>query len=291
MFDSTGVNYQYAELFGANKSQMESGASVTAYGFHNLTVGGVAVDTVQPVYTLDSNPPPSELFVNSFNINFGGGICNNGCSGLVVWALTKPGTPDTQLNGVVVSSSNYQLAPRADEPGCSQCIPTSDPPDTRITGTPVLNSGLISFALTTAINNGSQTVPGAFWGQINPVLNPDGSISSGSILQSGYFNYSGDGAATYPAMMPDTAGNLFMVFEFMNNNSNPSVAYVARRVTDPAGTFPDGGIFLKQGDAPTTDPRWGDYEAASYDGSNVWFAGEYSGSDGTWSTYIGEDHF
>jgi len=88
------------------------------------------------------------------------------------------------------------------------------------------------------------------------------------------------------------------VFEFMSSTSNPGVAYTARRVAFPFGSFHDGGIFLRSGDAPTTDGRWGDFEATSYDGltkDNVWFAGEYAPTsgprNGDWSTFIGKDKF
>ena len=292
MYD-LGGSFQYAKVFGASKSAMESGSSVTAYGFYNLMADNVAVDTVQPVEALNGKSP-SGLFANSFDINSGGGACANGCSGIVVWTITNPGTPGNTMTGLIVPTSNYMLAPRADQPGCTQCVPQNNPPLTNFTGTPIFQNNLISFGLVTDVNNGTQDVPGAFWGQISPSFNSNGSISSATIFQSGYFNYSGDGAITYPAMMPDASGNLFMVFEFMNSSFNPGVAYVARRGNDPSGRFPDGGIFLKQGNDPTIDTRWGDYEAASFDGSgtnNVWLAGEYSATGGTWSTYIGKDHF
>jgi hypothetical protein len=112
------------------------------------------------------------------------------------------------------------------------------------------------------------------------------------LFQQGYYFYSGDGTASFGALMPDSDGDLFMVFEFMNSSTNPEVAYTARRVTFSPGSFHDGGIVLKAGAAPTSNSRWGDFEATSFDGAgNVWFAGEYSASNADWSTYIGRDAF
>lgn len=292
MFNQSG-SYQYPEIFGANKSSLENGTGASAFGFFNLTVGGVPVDTVQPMETEahSYSGPRAGLFINSFDFNFGGGACSGGCSGLTVWAMANPGTSSTSLSGVIISTSSYILPPNADEPGCAGCIDTLDP---RISGTPVYHNGLISFALETGVNNGSQVVPGIFWGQVAPFLNDTNVITSASIYQSGYYYFGSDNAASFGALMPDADGNLFMVYELMGSTINPSIAYTARRVTFALGLFHDGGVYLKKGLAATFNTRWGDYEATSYDGfsgDNVWFSGQYSASNHDWSTFIGKDKF
>jgi hypothetical protein len=293
MFNQAGTAYQYAEILGVSKSSLEHGHSTAAYGFYYLTVGGIPVDTVQPVETEahSYSGPLAGLFINSFNINFGSGQCSGGCSGVTVWAMAKPGTSSDSLTGVVISTASYALAPLADQPSCTQCIETLD---TRISGTPVYHNGLISFALETGVSNGSQVVPGIFWAQVSPVLDDSGVLTGASVLQEGYYFFTGDGAAYFGTLMTDADGNLFMVFEFSNSASFPGVAYTARRVTYSPGSFRDVGIYLRAGDANTFNSRWGDFEATSYDGvstDNVWFSGQYSNSGGDWSTYIGEDKF
>ena len=293
MFNQAGTAYVYAEVLGANKVNMEKGLAVTAFGFFNLTVGGTPVDTVQPMES-ESNKgggARAGLFINSFNINFGGGQCFFGCSGLVVWAMANPGKATTFLTGIVVGSPGYSLPPNSDEPGCTGCIESLD---TRISATPVYHDGLISWALETGVNNGTQVVPGILWGQVEPTLNDAGALTGAFVLQAGYYFYGGDGSASFAALMPDVDGNLFMVFEFMNSFINPEVAYVARRETFALGAFHDNGFVLRGGDAPTFDGRWGDYEATSYDGfatDAVWMAGEYSAANGDWSTFMGRDVF
>ena len=115
------------------------------------------------------------------------------------------------------------------------------------------------------------------------------------MFQSGYFSFKGDTAASFGALMPDLQGNLIMVFEKMSHTINPEVDYTSRRVTFTPGLFHDGGLTLKAGVAAAQRyGRWGDYEAASYDGfttNHLWFAGEYATSNGDWSTYIGESKF
>jgi len=101
-------------------------------------------------------------------------------------------------------------------------------------------------------------------------------------------------AAAYGALMPDAAGDLFMVFDQMSSSLYPQVSYVVRAASSPLGTFQDGGGTVKAGDAPTKERLWGDFDATSYDGftiNNVWMAGEYAAANGSWSTYIAKGHF
>ena len=150
--------------------------------------------------------------------------------------------------------------------------------------------GLISFALETGLNNGTQTVPAVFWGQVQPTIS-GGKITGATIFQSGNIHFSGDRAASFGALMATSSGNLLMVFDTMSSTIDPSIMYATRLTTDAKGTF-EAAKYLKQATTPTADSRWGDYEAASYDGSstnNTWFSSEYSNGD--WATFIGKVHF
>ncbi|HZU03199.1 MAG TPA: hypothetical protein VFA10_26260 [Ktedonobacteraceae bacterium] len=293
MYNNRTTAYQYPEIFAASKSLMEHGSTVTPYGFFNLQFNGQTVDTVQPVETLSSTPivPATGLFINSFNYYPGNYECSAGCHGLVVWAMANPTSVSPSLSSMFVDTTWYRLAPPADEPGCIRCIDTNQ---TEISAIPIYQNGLISFALDTGVNNGTQDVPGVFWGQVKPVLNSQGTLIAASIYQSGYLAYSGDMAAAYGALMPDATGDLFMVFDQMGASVNPQVSYVVRAAPSPLGTFQDGGGTLRAGDAPTKERLWGDFDATSYDGfttNNVWMAGEYSPANGSWATYIANGHF
>jgi hypothetical protein len=289
MFTQNGLAYAYAESFSALKSTMEAGLAVTAYGFFGFTARGVAVDTLQPVENEASSGPGAGLLINSFNIN-GDGTHNcitTACSGLVVWAIANPGQASVSVTAVIVSTKTYIDAPQADEPGCPACIDTLD---TRISGTPVYQSGLISFALETGLNNGTQVVPAVFWGQVKPTIS-GGTITGASVFQSGRLHFSGDRAASFGALMATGSGNLLIVFDTMSNTINPGIMYATRLTTDTKGIF-EAAKYLKQATVATADSRWGDYEAASYDGSgtnNTWFSSEYSNGD--WATFIGKVQF
>ena len=291
MFPINSSGSFYAQIEAANKTRMENGKSVTAFGFRNLTspLDGSIVDTVQPVETeAPSNEPASVgLFINSTNGNCAG----NTCSGMTIWGIHNPGTAQQSLNAVFVPTTSYAIAPNADQPTCTQCIETLD---LRITATPVFHDGLITFAIDTGIaNNSGVDVPGIFWGEVQPQI-VNNVLVGGSVFQSSYFAFSGDQDASFGALMSDNNGDLIMVYDTMSSTLNPSIAYTGRRATFTPGQFHDAGRFLKQGVAPTSDSRWGDYEATSYDGpsfDHIWFASEFSGANTDWHTQIGETQF
>jgi hypothetical protein len=290
MWNQAGSAYQYDEIFGATKSKMMSGGAVTAFGFTGLKVGSVFVNTVQPV--LAESPvdgPRAGLFINSFDINgdpSGHNCFSVACSGLEVWSMANPGTNTTTLAGVTVSSNAYIAPPNATQPGGS--VATNN--ETSLWSQPVYHEGFIDFGLETGINNGTQTVPGILWGQAAPIIDDTPKVTSATMEQQGYYFFSGSSAAFFPALMPDEGGNILMVFEFSSSTVNPEVAYVGRRATGTRGTFHDSGLVLQAGLANTTNSRWGDYEAMSFDGrqtNRIWMAGEYSGSSHDWATRIG----
>ncbi len=290
MFPNGNGNF-YAQIEAANKTRMENGQSVTAYGFRNLTSpsDGSIVDTVQPVETeAPANEPANVgLFIDSTN----GNCTGNTCSGLNVFGITNPGTKNQTLNAVFVQTTSYAFAPNADQPTCTQCVETID---LRITATPVYHDGLITFALDTGVSNNSGIdVPSIFWGEVQPQI-VNNVLTGASVYQSGYFVFSGDQDASFGALMPDNNGDLIMVYDTMSSTLNPSIAYTGRRATYTLGQFHDAGRFLKVGVAPTNNTRWGDFEATSYDGpsfDHIWFASQYSGANQDWHTRIGETQF
>ena len=301
MFDFTTGSFDFAEAQFASKAAMAAGLPVTPTAFTNLTVPGVNgpvfVDTVQPVETetTPANDPGVQYLVNSFNGNGdpnGNDCFFTACHGFVVWAY-DPVTQGLSGSLVTVTTPNpaYISPPNADQPGCIQCVETLD---NRISATPVYSVGggrpLISFALETAVQNGGLVspgiVPGILWGQIQ-VANGPGGFVTGSLYQSGYLAFNGDRAASFGAMMQDKNGNLVMVFDTMSSNLNPSIMVTSRSKSAPLGSLA-APKFLIKGPSPTFDSRWGDFEAASYDGfssNHIWVASQYSVS-GDWNTLI-----
>jgi hypothetical protein len=290
----------FAELFEANKAQMEAGKfHFTADGFFNLQgtgpgntarTGPFLADTVQPTMNLDGSTGTSETFVDTmdgpdvmtghFCGFFGGGFAD-ACSGAVVWTLANPIGHDTggtapALTAQLVPTAHFIVSVPADQPSCNLCI---DSNDLRIPATPVVRGGVLYTAWGTGIDNGNNSphpTPGIEWAQI--------SLAAGSAV-SDYYSFSGDEAATYPAVMPDASGNVTMLFEHMGHKVFPETRYIVKGAGD--ANFSGAGNLLKAGESsyrPTLCGtkvipvcRWGDYEATSFDGSgHIWFAGQYA---------------
>src|SRR5690242_7167251 len=237
----------FAELFEANKAQMEKGqAHFTADGFFNLqgtgpgntaATGPFLADTVQPTLNLDGSAGTSETFVDTmdgpdvmtghFCGFFGGGFADS-CSGAVVWTMANPILHDSggaapTLTATLVATAPFLVSVPADQPSCNLCI---DADDLRIPATPVIRNGVLYGAWGTAINNGnnsSHPTPGIEWAEIN---------LSSLTATTGYYSFGGDEAATYPALMPDASGNVTMLFEHMGHQVFPETRYIVKGAGD-----------------------------------------------------------
>jgi hypothetical protein len=309
----------YAELFEANKAQMEKGKDhFTAAAFFNLQgtgpgttskTGPFLADTVQPALNLDNSAGTAETFVDTVDgpdlLN--GNLCgftgkNDPCSGLVVWRMSNPiahdsGGPAPALTGAYVPTQPFLVSPPSTQPSCSQCI---DGNDLRIPATPVIRNGKLYAAWDVAVHTPPTIVPGAEWAIVDL-----SSVGTGAAPENGYYNFSGDDGVTYPALMPDSHGNVLMVFDHMSSTVFPEIRYVVKGAGE--ANFTGAGVLLKAGESsyrPTLCGgaipvcRWGDYEATSFDGSgHIWFASQYAnqfqGVDTppafgrNWGTWIG----
>jgi hypothetical protein len=328
MFGIDGNNF-YAEIFEANKAQMERGrADFTARGFANFQVDGPGIpiadvgpflpDTLQPVLALGDRPARSDhdrggqdgLFVDTVDgpDPVTGNLCStpaDACKGMFLWRMHDPiahdrGGPAPSLTATFLRDTKpFSFPPAADQPSCNECV---DANDLRIPATPVLWRGTIYTGWDTGLDNGTQVVPAIEWTEVN--------VSGGhhASVRTGYFTLSGDQAATYPAFMPDGNGHVVMVYEHMSRTTFPEAKYVQHRSGAP---FTSTGRILKRGEAsyrPTVCGtsavpvcRWGDYEAMSTDGhGRVWMAGEYTNRNTdpnqapffgrNWGTWIGAVH-
>jgi len=305
MFNQEGTAFEYDEIFGASKADMEAGRAVTARGFFNLTVTGPAgstqVDTIQPVLTEDrGRGPGAELFADTFNgfDPVSGHGCTSdadACRGLALWTLSGVTSGSPRLAFAYVGNTKaYAFPPPADQTTCTQCIDSSD---LRISATPIYRDGTLYAAWETAVDNGTQVVPGILWSQVRVGVD-DRAFDGATQVAGDYFNFGGDDAVVYPALMPDGDGNLYMVFDHMGSATNPEVRLTARQ----GGDFRSPGLLIKPGEAPYRPTRcghdipvcrWGDYSATSYDGfaaNHVWFAGQYANGGAfsrNWGTWIG----
>jgi hypothetical protein len=98
----------------------------------------------------------------------------------------------------------------------------------------------------------------------------------------------------YPALGPDAAGNLFVVFNASSSSAFAGVRVTGRRATDPPTTLA-AATLLRAGGGAQTDPsgRMGDYYGAALDPadlSKVWVTAEYIRATATrdWGSYVAQ---
>ena len=216
-------------------------------------------------------------------------------------SISLCGSTHQCLSGVTVPVKAYSTPPKADNPpACVNCLETID---NRISATPVYMNGNVYASHDSAVNNGTVTNANVHWMVIHPTLDQAAvagcSLCSkitgkSSVVDNQYLTYSGTTDDWFGVVQPDREGNVFMAYEYgsTSGGTSPSSAYIARRATLGAGASwggpsAAGGYFLKVGTGATGNSRWGDYEAAAFEGFNrnsVVFATEWS--NGNWSTHL-----
>jgi hypothetical protein len=307
----------YAEVFEANKADMEAGqGGFMADGFFNLQAAGPAsattgpfiADTVQPALNVDGSGGGDQVFLDTIDgpdpvtghfCGFFGGGADDACSGVILWRMSNPighdsGGPAPTLTGTLAPTMPFVFPSAADQPACSMCV---DANDLRIGATPVVRNGVAYAAWGTNLSNGMQVVPSVEWAQVS-LRHPTTSS------QSGYYSLSGDEAASYPAVMPDSKGGVVMLFDRMGSAVFPETRVIVKH---GGSNFHGLGTLLKAGESsyrpqlcgtgtPPFVCRWGDYSAISFDGQgSIWLAGQYANTlnlappqnGRNWGTWIG----
>lgn len=293
MFSFSSGTFQYAENFCATKKNMEKGKAVSYFGFFGPSIGGAAVDTLQPVETeaSASADPGVEYFVASENINFGGGLCSSGCNTDFVEAMTAPGTSGFGGTVALVTTAGYALPPSADEPGCGGCIDTDD---VRVGGTPVYRNGHIIYAHNTGLNNGTTTVSAVVYDDVLPTLDQTSfGINGITLEQSSYIFFGGgDLSAYYPVVNTDSSGDISYSYGASDGSSFfPSGFLSTHKVTEvPNELDCFCAIFTDQGVNDTFDFRWGDYNSSSWTGNakseTTWLEMQDGSPSGDWETKL-----
>ena len=180
--------------------------------------------------------------------------------------------------------------PQVADPGPPEQLQTLDSNDSRMQQVVYTGRQLYS-SLDTAIDVAGATHAGISWFVLDPRGN-DNSVSA-TVRNQGQLGLA-DNDLTYPAVGVTSSGRGVMAFTLAGHDFFPSAAYagisasgvgpihVAAAGLGPQDGFAGYNIF----NAPNpARPRWGDYGAASADGSDVWIASEYIGQTCTLAEY------
>ena len=273
MFKFSG-GYAYAKVRVIPKAGPYAGGVLTFKDFVKLkNSDGSMAFTVQPCHTYGA--PGTEFLVNSYFPS---------SNRLSLWSLQNP-LGATTLTLKTVAVSPYSLPPDAVQKGGGTAL---DSGDVRVLNA-VFRGGSVWCALTTAHTFGSN-VAAIQWFQINAGL--------GSLIQQGIYGASGF-HYFYPAVMPDSNGNMTMVFSRSGSTEFASVRYTGRKAAEPLGTL-QGSALLKAGTANYVKldgsgrNRWGDYAGIGSDPADtlrVWFHSLYAVAGNNWATQIGSSKF
>nr|MDQ3805878.1 hypothetical protein [Acidobacteriota bacterium] len=238
--------------------------------------------TLQPCHTYGA--PGVQYFVNSFwrIYPFPPADSDNRLSR---WALTDP-TTSPRLTRITIPTARFRLPPDAAQKGGGLRLDTGD---MRLLNA-VYRGGSIWCALTTAHNWGFGNRAACHWFQIN--------ATNGFITQQGIFGWP-TRDYFYPAVMPDSNGNMVMVFCRSSSAEYGSIGYTGRRASDPPGRLQDSAV-LQAGVANYQFPdgnfrnRWGDYNGIGADPADslrVWFYSMYALAEQRWATHVGSSKF
>jgi hypothetical protein len=277
-FGSNGF-FQYAKIRVVPKTGPYAGGTAPFFDFVKMkNADGSMAFTIQPCHTYGA--PGVEYLVNSVYPSSTGTQ-----KVLTLWSLKNPtGTPT--LTRQSITTDPFSLPPDAVQKGGGTPL---DSGDTRVLNA-VFRGGSVWCALTTAHNWGGGNVASIHWFQIN--------ATSGVLTQQGVFGAAGF-HYIYPAVMPDSNGNMTMVFSRSGSTEFASVRYTGRKATDAVGQL-QGSALLKAGVANylgldgSGRNRWGDYAGVGNDPSDTlktWIYSLYASSGNNWATQIGSTKF
>lgn len=175
-----------------------------------------------------------------------------------------------------------------------EVVSTPDANDTRMQQVTYAN-GKLWGALDTALNpGGGAQRAGLAW----YIVKPGGTSSAlaPKMAMQGYLGAAGQDM-TYPAIGVTPSGRGVMAFTLSGDSTFPSAAYapidaiagVGSYAVAAAGQATDDGFtsYSAQGSGVPPRTRWGDYGAASVDGSSVWIASEYVAHACDYATWLG----
>ncbi len=281
MFKFDG-SFRYAKLRIIPKGPAYAGSSLTFTDFTKMkNADGSMCFTIQPCHTFGA--PGAQHLVNS---SFPSPAAPNQ-NRLTLWSLTNPLTAPV-LTKRTVTTDPYRLPPDATQKGGAMPLDTGD---VRVLNA-VSRGGSVWAGLTTSNDWGDGVgVAACHWFQLN--------ATSGALVQQGVYGAKKLHYA-YPAIMPDTNGNMTMAFCRSGASEFAAVRYSGRKSSDPPGSLQTSAL-LKAGEAGYVGldamgrNRWGDYAGVAadpIDGRLVWFTSTYAAAPpNTWGTWVGSARF
>jgi hypothetical protein len=287
-FNSNG-----GELYAMSKQGLATAAAgasppptVVAIHLGAVPIGGYPANAVQPATTPEGGAyaPDREHFLSTPDFNGFATSGGAGAAAVVLWTLSNTSTlanasPSLTLTDAILPSEPYVPPVNAlQKPGPrplgdaspSAPLPPLSVNDDRMQQVEYLHGQLFSSLNTGVGPSGTADRSGVAWFVVSPQTN------GGVVSRQGYVAAPDKTTLLYPAIGLDSAGLGAMTFSVSGPSYYPSAAYMLFNTTAPAGSItlsgpgarPEDGFtcYAKEGYGPAC--RWGDYSAASSDGTN-----------------------
>ncbi len=321
-FSLIGPEFDGAQVYAFSKQELANAAAtihVTQFDTTGADQGNGGF-TVWPAQSpsgadFDRSAGGTAHFLSSNAVFTDAGVSDT----LVTWSMTGTSTlnrqhPTARLRDSRVGVQTYSVPdPVTQKPGPTpllDCLNTPscrpsvisgkgpkevlqqlDSNDTRIQQVSYVG-GKLYGALDTKVAVGGATQAGIAWYVLAP--GDDGYAAGASVVNQGQFGLAGNDL-TYPALAVTKSGRGVMAYTLAGPGYYPSAAYSTFTAEGMGpikvaalGKGPqDGFAGYEAFNAPSPKrPRWGDYGAASVDGSSVWIASEYIGQSCTLAQYV-----
>ena len=288
---NTSANSDGGFLYAISKQELVDAASSGGQGtpsYVGIWIGAIPImgypaNAVQPAETPQTAAYPSdrEYFLSTPDFNGFATTGGQGASSVVLWTLLNTSTlnsasPSLTLTNAIVPSEAFTPPVNAvQKPGPAPLGQSLGDPvqplnvdDDRMQQVEYLGGHLYS-SLSTGVGSGSTARTGTAWFEVAT------SGTSGAIAHQGYLATGGGASLMYPAIGLNANGRGVLTFSVAGPNVYPSGAYIpfnhgptGRSITvDGPGNLPEDGFTCYQQFGFGPPCRWGDYSAASSDGS------------------------
>ncbi len=274
MFNFATDDFEFAKLRIVKKDEVYQFGTVHFFDRWNLKdATGRKADTVQPAHSFGATQIEYLVSLDGF-----------GGNKLTLWNVPNPAASRPKLKKKGVNVGDYAFPPDAPQKGLAALINTGD---AGIRNSAFLN-GSIFAAHAVAANFGSGEVSALRIYEIR---------EDGSLVQEITFG-ADKKFFFYPAIMPDSAGNLVVVFSNSSSTEFAGIRYTGRKSDQPPGDIQNSKV-LKTGDSSYFAPdginrnRWGDYNGIGLDPTDdsVWIISEIPDAPTRWSTHVGRVKF
>jgi hypothetical protein len=273
-----------------------------------VIIGGYPANAVQPAETPQGGKYATdrEYFLSTPDFNGFATMGGAGASSVVLWTLLGTSTLSSSPSGVTLTDAivpsepftppvpaTQKTGPHPLGESLGDSVQPISVNDDRMQQVEYLNGNVYS-SLNSGVGSGTATRSGVAWFDVNT------NNTNGTVAHQGYLATGSGASLMYPAIGLGTSGKGAMTFSISGPKTYPSAAYVpfnqgptggAITVASP-GVLPEDGFtcYVQYSFGPPC--RWGDYSAASSDGSGHIVMGDEmianSARDplANWDTYI-----